>query len=336
MINQSGKIKRPILSANLFFLAILLISIIVPIVLSPFLYVTLGLSQPVALIAAHFIMFVLPAIIYILITKQSFKEVLRLNKVSGKEIALSFALAFLAQPVMVFFSYIASFFVNNDVAVMLDNLSKTPLWLMILMIGVTPAISEEITMRGIVLSGYKFKNKHIGAIMSGLMFGILHLNPHQFLYAFAMGVIFSYVVTAANSLIPAMIAHFTINTTQLLMQRGLIAIQNSAQEFLPSIQESVPSIGDIDQATQTLKEIPLASQIGMGVFLGVIAIGAAYLISLIIKSMEKSKMQDVARVESENRFNARSEVISEKVINIPFILIIIVYIAYMFLIAMLK
>lgn len=336
MINQSEKVRRPILSSNLFFLAILLISIIVPIVLSPFLYVTLGLSQPVALIAAHFIMFVLPAIIYILITKQSFKEVLRLNKISRKEVLLSFALAFLAQPVMMFFSYIASFFVNNDVAAMLDNLSKTPLWLMVLMIGVTPAISEEITVRGIVLSGYKFKNKHIGAVMSGLMFGILHLNPHQFLYAFAMGVIFAYVVTAANSLIPAMIAHFTINTTQLLLQRGLISIQNSMQKVLTSVQDSVPSIGDINQATQTLKEIPLMSKIGMGIFIGIFAIGAAYLISLIIKSMEKSKMQDVARVESENRFNARSEVVSEKVVNIPLVLIIIVYIAYMALIAMLK
>ncbi|WP_055069136.1 CPBP family intramembrane glutamic endopeptidase [Clostridium massiliamazoniense] len=336
MINQSEKVRRPILSSNLFFLAILLISIIVPIVLSPFLYVTLGLSQPVALIAAHFIMFVLPAIIYILITKQSFKEVLRLNKISRKEVLLSFALAFLAQPVMMFFSYIASFFVNNDVAAMLDNLSKTPLWLMVLMIGVTPAISEEITVRGIVLSGYKFKNKHIGAVMSGLMFGILHLNPHQFLYAFAMGVIFAYVVTAANSLIPAMIAHFTINTTQLLLQRGLISIQNSMQKVLTSVQDSIPSIGDIDQATQTLKEIPLMSKIGMGIFIGIFAIGAAYLISLIIKSMEKSKMQDVARVESENRFNARSEVVSEKVVNIPLVLIIIVYIAYMALIAMLK
>lgn len=333
MINQNEKVRRPILSSNLFFLAILLISIIVPIVLSPFLYVTLGLSQPVALITAHFIMFVLPAIIYILITKQSFKEVLRLNKISRKEVLLSFVLAFLAQPVMMFFSYIASFFVNNDVAAMLDNLSKTPLWLMVLMIGVTPAISEEITIRGIVLSGYKFKSKHIGAVMSGLMFGILHLNPHQFLYAFAMGVIFAYVVTAANSLIPAMIAHFTINTTQLLLQRGLISIQNSMQKVLTSVQDSVPSIGDIDQATQTLKEIPLMSKIGMGVFIGIFAIGAAYLISLIIKSMEKSKMQDVARVESENRFNARSEVVSEKVVNIPLVLIIIVYIAYMALIA---
>lgn len=333
MINQSEKVRRPILSSNLFFLAILLISIIVPIVLSPFLYVILGLSQPVALIAAHFIMFVLPAIIYILITKQSFKEVLRLNKISRKEVLLSFALAFLAQPVMMFFSYIASFFVNNDVAAMLDNLSKTPLWLMVLMIGVTPAISEEITIRGIVLSGYKFKNKHIGAVMSGLMFGILHLNPHQFLYAFAMGVIFAYVVTAANSLIPAMIAHFTINTTQLLLQRGLISIQNSMQKVLTSVQDSVPSIGDIDQAAQTLKKIPLMSKIGMGVFIGIFAIGAAYLISLIIKSMEKSKMQDVARVESENRFSTRSEATFEKVVNIPLVLIIIVYIAYMALIA---
>lgn len=319
MINESKQVKRPILSSNIFFLVIILMSIIVPSFLAPILYLKLGMSQPVALIISHFVLFVLPAIIYILVTKQSFKEVLRLNKVSGKEILLSFVLALLAQPVMAFFSYIASFFANNDVAVMLDTLSKTPLWLMILMIGVTPAISEEITMRGIVLSGYKFKSKHTAALMSGLMFGILHLNMHQFLYAFAMGAIFAYVVMATNSLIPAMIAHFTINTSQLLMQR--IAL---------SMQSTVSSVVDIENATETLHSMPLGLKLGMGAMYGVFAVGAAYLITLIIKSMEKARLNDPTRNEVVST-GFREFQVSEKVINIPLIAIIVVYVGYMIL-----
>lgn len=319
MINESKQIKRPILSSNIFFLALILISIIVPMFLAPILYLKLGMSQPVALITSHFILFVLPAIIYILVTGQKFKDVLRLNKISGKEVLLSFVLALLAQPVMAFFAYIASFFANNDVAVMLDDLSKAPLWLMILMIGVTPAISEEITMRGIVLSGYKFKSKHTAALMSGLMFGILHLNMHQFLYAFAMGVIFAYLVMATNSLVPAMIAHFTINTSQLLLQRVVLGMQSA-----------VSSVVDIENATETLHSMPLELKIGTGVIYAIFAAGAAYLIILVIKSMEKIRIKDSTRNE-EVLMETRGIQSLEKIINIPLILIIAVYVGYMFL-----
>lgn len=319
MINESKQIKRPIRSSNIFFLVLILISIIVPIFLAPILYRDLRMSQPVALITSHVVLFVLPTIIYILVTRQKFKEALRLNKISGKEILLSFALAFLAQPVMLFFSYIASFFSNNDVAVMLDTLSKTPLWLMILMIGVTPAISEEITIRGIVLSGYKFKSKHTAAVMSGLMFGILHLNMHQFLYAFAMGVIFAYLVMATNSLIPAMIAHFTINTSQLLLQRIVLGMQSA-----------VSSVVDMESATETLHSIPLELKIGTGVVYAIFAAGAAYLIMLIIRSMEKARLKDPSRNE-EVLIDTRSTQGLEKIVNIPLILIIVVYIGYMLL-----
>lgn len=318
MINKVDS-RRPILRSNLFFLIMLVMSIILPRFLAPILYIKLGMSQPVALISSHFILFVLPAIIYILVTRQSFKTVLRLNKVGYKEVLLSFVLAFLAQPVMAFFSYIASFFANNDVAVMLDTLSKTPLWLMVLMIGVTPAISEEITMRGIVLSGYKFKSKHVAAVMSGVMFGILHLNLHQFLYAFVMGIIFGYLVMATNSLIPAMIAHFTINTSQLLLQRALV-----------SMQEVAGQVVNLENATQSLQSIPLATKIGMGLFYAVFAIGAGYLIMLIIKYMEKLKNKDLKRVELETLESTRA-VEMERIINIPFILIIIVYVLVMFI-----
>lgn len=323
-MNRFSSKIRPILSGNLFFLVILLISIIMPSFLAPFLYRTLKLSQPVALIASHFILFVIPAILYILITRQSFKKVLRLNKVSGKEIILSFVLAILAQPVMIFFSYIASFFANNDVAVMLDTLSKTPLWLMIIMIGVTPAISEEFTIRGIVLSGYRFKNKHVAALMSGFMFGILHLNMHQFLYAFAMGVIFAYVVIATNSLIPAMIAHFTINTSQLLMQRALISLQGAVSTAAETL--------NLENATETLKSLPMAVKIGSGVFYALLAIGAVFLIVIVIRTMENAKMKDLSRVEAERNFNeSRFDLSKERIINIPLILIIVVYIGFMFI-----
>ncbi len=62
---------------------------------------------------------------------------------------------------MTFFSYTSSFFYTNDVALVLDQMRAYPLWLMILVVGVTPAITEEITIRGIALSGFEFKSKNV-------------------------------------------------------------------------------------------------------------------------------------------------------------------------------
>lgn len=336
---------KPILRANIFFLILVLISIFGPYVLGPIL-LPLKLSVPVTLILTHIIMFIIPAILYIVITKQSFKKVLRLNKIGFKEILIALAIGFIAQPVMAFFSYIASFFFTNDVSGMLTNLNSTPLWLMILMIGVTPAISEEITMRGIVLSGYDFKNKHVAALMSGLMFGILHMNMHQFMYAFAMGAIFGYMVRAANSIYVAMIAHFTINTSQLLLQRMIF----KAQEMMGG------QALDPNQAMEMLNSLSWVQKIASGLFYLAIAVVGGLVIRELIKALENIRRKrlrfelesnsekgfvSVEQIEKEiepayeNSYIKENiglaELRSEKIINPVFIVIVIIYIIYMFI-----
>lgn len=339
------KAIKPILRANIFFLILIFISIFGPYVLAPIL-MPLNLSVPVVLILTHIIMFIIPAILYIVITKQKFKTVLRLNKIGFKEVLIALAIGFIAQPVMAFFSYIASFFFTNDVSGMLTDLNSAPLWIMILMIGVTPSISEEITMRGIVLSGYNFKNKHIAAIMSGLMFGILHMNMHQFMYAFAMGVIFGYMVRAANSIYVAMIAHFTINTSQLILQR-----------VVTDMQEMVGGQAiDPNQAMDMLHSMSWVEKIASGLFYLAIAIVGAFVIRELIKALENTRRKklgvNLAANSSEGYVKLEeldramkpayeksyiekniglAQLKSEKIINPVFIVTVVIYVIYMFI-----
>lgn len=342
------KIKNgPIFKASLFFLFIMIWPVIGGRLLTPL--IPSSLSYPIRLILFHIIMFILPAIGYILITKQSFKRILKLNKIEIKDIFIAIIIGFIAQPVMSFFAYIASFFFTNDVAGMMNELNTVPLWIMIIMIGVTPAISEEITVRGVILSGYDFKNKHIAAIMSGLVFGIIHMNPHQFLYAFVMGTIFGYMVRAANSIFVTMIAHFTINTSQLLLQRvisGTQQIVENSNSFNPQ------------EAMEMLNSISLVEKVSVGIFYGVIAIIGLFIIKVLIKSLENSRLKrtrkeiefrsldgEYEKLEDiENRMNVsfgintvkeygytREEIAKEKIINIPFILSVIIFVAFMIL-----
>ena len=340
------KIKNgPIFKASLFFLFIMIWPIIGGRLIAPF--IPNSVSYPIRLILSHIIMFILPAIVYILITKQSFRRVLKLNKIGIKDIFIAIIIGFIAQPVMSFFAYIASFFFTNDVAGMMNELNNVPLWIMIIMIGVTPAISEEITVRGIILSGYDFKNKHIAAIMSGLVFGIIHMNPHQFLYAFAMGTIFGYMVRASNSIFVTMIAHFTINTSQLLLQRAI----SDAQDIVGNSTSVNPQ-----EAMEMLNSISLVEKISVGIFYGVIAIIGIFIIKALIKSLEKSRLKrtrkeielrcpngEYSRLEDiESRMDVsfgintikeygytREEIAKEKIINIPFILGVLIFIGFM-------
>ena len=82
-----------------------------------------------------------------------------------------------------------------------------------------PAITEEITIRGIVLSGYDNKNIYVACIASGLLFGIMHLDPQQFLYATVLGFILALVVRITNSIFASAIIHFIINGTSITMQK---------------------------------------------------------------------------------------------------------------------
>lgn len=305
---------KPIFKVNLYFLVVLVISMIAPQFTTPVLY-KLGLSAPLVLTANHVILFIIPAVIYIIVTKSNIREVLSLKKPKTKDVFRAILIAILAQPVMVFFSYLSSLFFTNDVSLFMESTRSYSVWLMLLVVAVTPAISEEITIRGVVLSGYKYKNKHIAAIMTGFMFGVFHLNAQQFLYAFVLGTILAYMVRATGSIVVAMITHFTINGSQLLLQRATSS--GVSVEELQSQMEALQNMSVIN------KLVPLVIYFVLAVIFGTI-------IFKILKQMEN----DNYNVSLNNTsLSFRQEYVAENPINIPFILSIVAFIIYMVVMA---
>lgn len=305
---------KPIFKVSLYFLIVLVLSIIGPYFLSPALY-SIGLTPPLVLMATHIVFFIIPAIIYIIVTKSNYKKVFSFKKPKGKDVFFAILIAALANPVMMFFSYLSSFFYTNDVALFLDQMNSFPLWLMILVVGVTPAITEEITIRGIVLSGFEFKSKHVAAIMTGIMFGILHLNAQQFLYAVVMGMILAYVVRATGSIFLSMLIHFLINSWNLIMQR--ITSQGITTEDLVHQMDAVQSV-------------PIEVKIQLLLYYLILAIICGFLISYLIRKMEKRNLNiTLDELDVATRVSYKEE----KVINVPFILSVIIFIIYTFFIA---
>lgn len=305
---------KKIFKVNLYFLVILIIEILAPLLLRPF-YIKIGLLDTrLILLFNHIILFLLPAIIYLLLTKSSFKETLKLNKLELKNILLIILLAFIVQPIMTFFSLISTFFFNNEIGAFITEITSTPYILLLALVALLPAITEEITIRGIVLSGYDDKNKYVAAIITGLFFGILHLDPQQFLYATVLGFIMALAVRITNSIFASMIIHFIVNGTSVTMAK----IANYVTKALSVSNET---------AELTLKNISYSEKITLVIIYGSIAIIFAAISFAIIYALEKinskKKAEDVgiSTVACNNK--------NERIINIPFILSIILYIVIM-------
>ena len=304
---------RKVFKANMYFLIILIIEVLGPYALRP-IYSFIGLTDTrLLLLLNHLILFLVPAIIYLIVTKSSFKETLRLNKLHWQDILLIILLGFIVQPVMTFFSLIAAFFFNNDVGSFVSEIAYTPYVLLLGLVALLPAITEEITIRGVVLSGYNNKNKYVAAAITGLFFGILHLDPQQFLYATVLGFIFALVVRITNSIYASMIIHFIVNGTSVTLAK----ISKIISDSLPIATETTEL---------TLKNIPSEEKLLLLLVYGVIAVIFSIFVLLIIYALEKINKK---RAIEEGRILKEEEEIKERVINIPFILIIIVYIVVM-------
>ena len=93
---------------------------------------------------------------------------------------------------------------------------------MLAITAVLPAVFEEFTHRGVLLSGLEYRNSERTAIViSAVMFGLMHTNPSQMIFATFGGIVFAYVVIKTDSIIPAMCAHFANNAVSVLLDYSL-------------------------------------------------------------------------------------------------------------------
>lgn len=293
-----GKVYK----SNLFFALVLLWMVIGVYPLVFLVRITKITDLGLLLLIQHVFLIIIPGIIYLIKSKESVKSTLRLNKLNFKQITLVIGIALLSQPIMTFFSLISSFFFKNDVSDAIFSMSDKPYLLLLSLIALLPSISEELIIRGIVLKGYENKNKYIAALVTGIMFGMFHLNYHQFLYTAVMGFILSLVVITTNSIYSSMIIHFIINGISVTMMK---------------ITSSLPDI-EVSQAST----ITLQDNIIIVIFMFIIA----FVCFLIVK-----KLFGKLKMASSFREEVKEEDDKERVMNLPFIFSIFAFIIYMFI-----
>lgn len=297
--------------SSLYFLIIILLEIILPHVLVP-VYKAVGVKDlRIALFLNHAIIFLIPALIYVIITKDNVKKLFRLNKLYLKDILLIVVIAIASYPLMGCLSAISGLFFENNVGNFMEIISPTSYIGMMLLIAVMPAITEEVTLRGVVLSGYDNQPKFKAALMTGILFGIFHLDPQQFLYAAALGFLLAYVVRVTNSIFASVLMHFIINGISISLQKVI----------------TVLNVGITDSAKEiSLINLPINEKIRIICVYIILAICFGGLVFKLVKILEKWNNERKVVVIEENF--REDNLKGEKIINLPFIATVIIYIGY--------
>ncbi|MGV8122888.1 MAG: ABC transporter permease subunit/CPBP intramembrane protease [Candidatus Xenobiia bacterium LiM19] len=92
----------------------------------------------------------------------------------------------------------------------------------LLVVAATPAIFEELAYRGFVLSGLESSLKRpVLCLVVGFLFGINHVNLYTLIPITFLGAVMAYVVVKTGSIYPAMLIHFIVNGTQVVLANYL-------------------------------------------------------------------------------------------------------------------
>jgi len=82
----------------------------------------------------------------------------------------------------------------------------------VIVIALTPAISEELLFRGLVQRSFEERTNGVrAAVIAGALFGAYHLNPFSLLPLVALGVYFGFLVYRSQNISVAVSAHFFNN-----------------------------------------------------------------------------------------------------------------------------
>jgi len=85
-------------------------------------------------------------------------------------------------------------------------------WASVFLLVIVAPLTEEVMFRGLILRAFLQRFRAGAAfLLSSMLFGAVHLNPWQFVSAFALGLMFAWWYARTRSLVPSLIGHALAN-----------------------------------------------------------------------------------------------------------------------------
>lgn len=208
----------------------------------------LGIALPdwIVYVISEVMAFII-VLIYMLVMKINIRRDMQYKAIGGKDIFMSLLMGVLILPMVLFLNAFTMLFSDNYIQESSQGLLEYPYIAQLILIAVIPPLVEEFIFRGLFFGTYRKCGVLKAALMSGLVFGMFHLNINQFAYALVSGVIFAYMAEATGSIWSSVIAHFVVNSysitiNQILKLSGLYSAVNDTatgtQDELTSITMS--------------------------------------------------------------------------------------------------
>lgn len=107
---------------------------------------------------------------------------------------------------------------KNLIELMISGTTGFDLFINLLLVGMLPAVGEELLFRGVLQKhfGEWFKNPHISVFLAAFVFSAIHFQFYGFVPRLILGMIFGYLVYFSGSLWPAVFAHFFNNSMAVM------------------------------------------------------------------------------------------------------------------------
>ncbi len=167
-----------------------------------------------AALAMGEVLILIPTILLTLLWGVDVRKTFRIKKVKIRTMLLVIPLTYMLMPLIAFCNAFTMLFTDNAVEGITDAVLTMPFAVTFMILAVFGPFTEELAFRGAEYSGLAESGNRFGAILlQGAMFGLMHMNLNQFIYAFVIGIVFGVLCEVTGSILPGFFAHLIINGT---------------------------------------------------------------------------------------------------------------------------
>jgi membrane protease YdiL (CAAX protease family) len=179
---------------------------------------------PIGPLLNHLVLFLGPMLLAARLLHWDVRATFRLRRVPATAVLLAvvatFAFVPVAQEMEILLERLLPVpgFIEEFMRSLLTAQGPLDMGLTILAIGIVPGIVEETLFRGVILWGLLGRTTPVRAVLlTALLFGVMHLNPWQFLAGFVLGSIYGAIILWTGSILPAVVAHVLNNTAFVII-----------------------------------------------------------------------------------------------------------------------
>jgi sodium transport system permease protein len=89
------------------------------------------------------------------------------------------------------------------------------------LVALSPAICEEALFRGPILRGLRSRLGPVASVaLTAVLFGLFHLDVYRLIPTTLIGLMLGFLAVEADSIVPAMVAHFCNNAILVMLARS--------------------------------------------------------------------------------------------------------------------